>query len=106
MRHARDRIREFTVRSRQLLSVDAVVQGINMFLQGWVAYFKYGHSAVRVGKIRDYAINRLAIFIGQRHKRGRRFGLNVFACPTSAAWITGIVVQGQQTLAGKAECRR
>jgi hypothetical protein len=54
------------------------------------------HSAVRFGKIRDYTIHRLAIFIGKRHKRGRRFGLNVVAylSPNQCGLInlTGIVV--------------
>lgn len=79
MRHARDQIRELTARSRLLLPPEVVVQEINTFLRGWVAYFRYGHSAARLAKIRDYAILRLAIFIGKRHKRGRRFGLHVVA---------------------------
>jgi RNA-directed DNA polymerase len=37
MQRARDRIRELTVRSRLLLSVDTVVQDINRFLRGWAA---------------------------------------------------------------------
>jgi hypothetical protein len=65
--------------SRLLLSVETVVQDINRFLRGWVAYFGYGHSAIRFDKIRNYALERLAIFIGKPHKRGRRFGLNVVA---------------------------
>lgn len=44
-----------------------------------MAYFRYGHSAARFDKIRDYATLRLAIFIGKRHKRGRRFGLHAVA---------------------------
>ena len=79
MRHARDQIRALTVRSRLLLPPEAVVQDINVFLRGWMAYFRYGHSAARFAKIRDYATLRLAIFIGKRHKRGRRFGLNPVA---------------------------
>lgn len=79
MRHARDRIRELTARSGLLLPPEAVVQDINMFLRGWVAYFRYGHSTACLAKIRDYATLRLAIFVGKRHKRGRRFGLNVVA---------------------------
>jgi hypothetical protein len=70
------------------------------------------HSAVRFGKIRDYTIHRLAIFIGKRHKRGRRFGLNVVAYlppnpvrPDQPDWNRR-PTQGQQTLAGEAECRR
>lgn len=79
MQRARDRIRELTARSRLLLSVDTVVQDINRFLRGWAAYFRYGHSVHRFNLIRSYALQRLAIFIGKRHKRSRRFGLSVVA---------------------------
>jgi group II intron reverse transcriptase/maturase len=79
MQRARDRIRELTARSRLLLPVEAVVQDINLFLRGWAAFFRYGHSTIRFDKIRQYALQRLAIFIGKRHKRGRRFGLSVVA---------------------------
>ena len=79
MRHARDRIRDLTARSRLLLPPEVVVQEINMFLRGWVAYFRHGHSTARLAKIRDYASLLLAIFMGKRHKRGQRFGLNVVA---------------------------
>jgi group II intron reverse transcriptase/maturase len=96
MRHARDRIRELTARSRLLLPPEVVVQDINMFLRGWVAYFRYGHSADRFAKIRHYATLRLAIFVGKRHKRGRRFGLNavVYLSPDRYGLISmsGIVV--------------
>ncbi|GAA3512839.1 hypothetical protein GCM10023075_75210 [Streptosporangium album] len=96
MAHARDRIRELTHRSRLWMSVEAVVQEVNAFLRGWATYFKYGHSTIRIGKIRHYAIQRLAIFIGKRHKRGRRFGIDVVAyrSPDQCGLIklSGIVV--------------
>ncbi|MBV9729146.1 MAG: group II intron reverse transcriptase/maturase [Pseudonocardiales bacterium] len=79
MRHARDRLRECTARSRLLRPVTAVVEDMNMFLRGWSAYFRYGHSADRFDTISNYATERLALFIGKRHKRGRRFGLSVVA---------------------------
>jgi RNA-directed DNA polymerase len=75
MQRARDRTRDLTVRSRLLLSVETVVQDINLFLRGWAAYFRYGHSTARFGKIRNHALERLAIFVGKQHKRGRRFGM-------------------------------
>ncbi|NEE04797.1 group II intron reverse transcriptase/maturase [Phytoactinopolyspora halotolerans] len=77
MQRARDRIRELTVRSRLLLPVEWVVGDLNRFLRGWGGYFRYGHSAIRFEKIQQYAIDRLALFIGKRHKRGRGFGLSV-----------------------------
>jgi RNA-directed DNA polymerase len=79
MRRARDRIRELTVRSRLRLSVETVVGDINVFLRGWAQYFRYGHSTIRFGKIRNYALERLMLFIGKRHKRGRSFGMSVVA---------------------------
>lgn len=79
MQRARDRLRELTARSRLLLPVEAVVEDMNRFLRGWGAFFRYGHSAVRFGKISNYAQERLVLFLGKRHKRGRAFGWNVAA---------------------------
>lgn len=96
MRRAYDRIRQLTVRSRLLLDVDTVVGDINVFLRGWAGYFRYGHSAIRFDKVRNYALERLAIFVGKRHKRGRRFGLSLVAyqSPNRCGLISlkGIVV--------------
>jgi group II intron reverse transcriptase/maturase len=96
MRHARDRVRELTVRSRLRLSVESVVQDINMFLRGWAAYFRYGHSTIRLGKIRQYALERLAIFVAKQHKYARGYGLNavVYLSPNEYGLIrlTGTVV--------------
>ena len=79
MQRARDRIGQLTVRSRLLLPVEAVVEDLNRFLRGWADYFRYGHSAIRFGKIQQHARDRLALFIGKRHKRGRGFGWSVLA---------------------------
>jgi len=79
MRRARDRITEFTVRSRLLLPVEAVVVDLNRFLRGWANYYRYGHSATRFGKLQQHARDRLALFIGRRHKRGRGYGWSVLA---------------------------
>ncbi|WP_433621029.1 group II intron reverse transcriptase/maturase [Nocardia sp. CA-120079] len=77
MRRARERIGRLTLRSRLLLPVEAVVEDLNRFLRGWAGYFRYGHSTVRFAKIEDHARDRLALFIGKRHKRGRGFGRSV-----------------------------
>jgi RNA-directed DNA polymerase len=79
MWHARDRLRALTRSSRLLVSVEAIVGDMNMFLRGWGAYFRYGHSAARFTTISHYALERLALFVGKRHKRGRRYGLSVVA---------------------------
>lgn len=77
MRRARGRLRQLTARSRLLLPVEAVVEDMNVFLRGWGAFFRYGHSSVRFDKISGYALERLVVFIGKRHKRGRAFGWTV-----------------------------
>jgi group II intron reverse transcriptase/maturase len=79
MRHARDRLRALTLQSRLLRPVEAVVGDMNMFLRGWSAYFRYGHSSAHFATISNYALERLALFVGKRHKRGRAFGWNVVA---------------------------
>jgi hypothetical protein len=79
LQRARDRIRQLTIRSRLLLPVEVVVEDLNRFLRGWANYYCYGHSAIRFSKIQQHARDRLALFIGKRHKRGRGFGLSVLA---------------------------
>ena len=77
--HARDRIREITDRRRLLVPVEDVVQDINRFLRGWSGYFRYGNSDRSFDKIDQYAVDRLARFVGKRHKRGWGYGMNVVA---------------------------
>ncbi|MCA1677982.1 MAG: hypothetical protein LC790_15500 [Actinobacteria bacterium] len=74
MQRARDRIRELTDRRRLLVAVEQVVRELNAFLRGFAGYFRYGNSARQLAQIRRYAVERLALFIGKRHKRGRRYG--------------------------------
>jgi RNA-directed DNA polymerase len=79
MKHARDRIRELTRRSRLLLPVQVIVDEVNRFLRGWAAYFRYGNSAVRFEKIMHHVWTRIALVIAKRHKRSRAYGWSVLA---------------------------
>ena len=94
---ARDRIRELTRRSRLLRPVKWIVEDMNMFLRGWAAFFRFGNSAARFEKIRNYARMRLALFISKRHRRSRAFGWSVvtYQSPNQLGLITlsGIVVE-------------
>ena len=74
MQHARDRLRELTGRERLLLPVEEVVQDMNGFLRGWVAYFRYGNSAAHFERISFQARRRLALFVAKRHQRSSRYG--------------------------------
>ncbi len=49
--HARDRIRELTARPRLAVPVEYVVRDVNLFVRGWVGYFRYGNSADSFDKI-------------------------------------------------------
>ncbi len=80
VQHARDQIREMTSRRWMLLWPEAIVERLNAFLRGWAAYFRYGHSAQRLSKIRRYAQWRLAHFIRRRHRRSMMFGWRVLLC--------------------------
>jgi group II intron reverse transcriptase/maturase len=77
MKHARDRIRELTRRSRLLLPVGVIVDEVNRFLGGWAAYFRFGNSAVRFEKIMHHVWTRMALVIAKRHKRSRAYGWSV-----------------------------
>jgi RNA-directed DNA polymerase len=97
MQRARDKLREFTQRSWLTLRVETVVQDMNLFLRGWAGYFRFGHSTVRLNKIRQYALERLAIFIGKRRKsrHPRAFGMSALvhtADQYGLISLTGIVV--------------
>ncbi len=112
MQHARDRIRDLTARSRLRLWPELIAEDLNRFLRGWAAYFRFGNSADRFGKISEYARLRMALFVAKRTRRTRKFGWAVLACrsPDQLGLITlsGIVVAplSLQGLAGQAECRR
>ena len=97
MQRARDKLRQLTQRSRLVLSVEMVVQDMNLFLRGWANYFKYGHSTARLHMIRNYALDRLAIFIGKRHKsrHPRAYGMSMLlrtADQHGLVTLAGIVV--------------
>jgi RNA-directed DNA polymerase len=79
MRHARDRIREITDRSRLLLPPQVIVERLNAFLRGWAGYFRFGHSARHLSMIRRFAQERLARFVRARHKRSMGFGWRVLS---------------------------
>ncbi|MEV4244545.1 group II intron maturase-specific domain-containing protein [Streptosporangium canum] len=94
------------------MSVDAVVQDLNDFLRGWATYVKYGHSTIRISRIRYYATHRPTIFIGKRHKtrtalrhRRGRLPLAGPVRPDQAVWNRR-PARSRQALAGKAAYRR
>jgi group II intron reverse transcriptase/maturase len=111
VRHARDRIRSITARSRLLVPVEQIVEELNLFLRGWAGYFRYGNSALLLGQIRNYALRRLALWLSKRGNRRRAWGwgmTQVLLSPNHLGLISldGIVVPPRPLRAWKAECRR
>jgi RNA-directed DNA polymerase len=96
MQHVRDRIRELTDRRRLLLPVKVVVEDVNAVLRGWSGYFRFGNSAHHFTKVRNYALDRLALVVAKRHHRTRAYGWSVvaFQSPNQLGLISldGIVV--------------
>jgi group II intron reverse transcriptase/maturase len=111
VRHARDRIRSITARSRLLVPVEQLVDELNLFLRGWAGYFRYGNSALLLGQIRNYALRRLALWLSKRGNRRRAWGwgmAQVLRSPNHLGLISldGIVVPPRPLRAWKAERRR
>jgi group II intron reverse transcriptase/maturase len=111
VRHARDRIRSITARSRLLLPIKQIVEELNLFLRGWAGYFRYGNSALLLGQIRNYALHRLALWLSKRGNRRRAWGwgmTQVLLSPNHLGLISldGIVVPPRPMRAWKVERRR
>jgi RNA-directed DNA polymerase len=68
---ARARIRELTGRQLLFMPVEDVVTNLNRFLTGWAGYFRRGNSTTQFHKIDLYTADRLACWIGKRHKSRR-----------------------------------
>lgn len=68
---ARQKIRELTGRRRLWLSLEDVVADLGRFLTGWAGYFRHGNSTTQFHKLDLYTAERLARWIGKRHKARR-----------------------------------
>ena len=103
--HAPDRLRELTARSGLLVPVEEVVGSMNRFLRGWAGFFRIGNSALVIDKIRSYAVERLAIFVANLHRRRRRWGPRMIRLSPDCLGLvnlTGIVVAPRPNRAWRA----
>ena len=71
MQSARAKIRELTERRLLRLPLEDVVANLNRFLTGWAGYFRRGNSTTQFHKLDLYVAERLARWIGKRHKSKR-----------------------------------
>src|SRR5450631_4633437 len=94
VQHARDRIREITGRERLLLPAGWIVEDLNRFLRGWAGYFRYGNSALVLGQIRNYALQRLALWLSKKGNRRRAWGWGMTQVLLSPDRLGLIVLDG------------
>jgi RNA-directed DNA polymerase len=92
--HARDRIREITGRERLLLPAEWIVEDLNRFLRGWAGYFRYGNSARVLGQIRNYALERLALWLSKKGNRRRAWGWGIKQVLLSPDHLGLIILDG------------
>ncbi|HET9721076.1 MAG TPA: group II intron reverse transcriptase/maturase, partial [Solirubrobacteraceae bacterium] len=71
MQSARAKIRELTERRLLRLPLEDIVANLNRFLTGWAGYFRRGNSTTQFHKLDLYVAERLARWIGKRHKSKR-----------------------------------
>lgn len=71
MQAARQKISELTDRRLLLLPLEDIVANLNRFLTGWAGYFRRGNSTTQFHKLDRYVAERLARWIGKRHKARR-----------------------------------
>lgn len=76
MAAARERIRLLTPLARIGCPAIVIVQGLNRFLKGWGAYFRYGNATRQFKQLDAFVFERLARFIARKHgSRNWRRGL-------------------------------
>jgi len=78
MKSIKSKIRELTAK-RSILSwnIERVIIRLNLTLQGWMNYFRYGNSSKKFSLIDRYAQERLALWWSKKHqKSGRRWGVD------------------------------
>ena len=94
VQQARDRIREITARERLLLWPELIVEDLNNFLRGWAGYFRYGNSALVLGQIRNYALERLALWLSKKGNRRRAWGWGIKQVLLSPDHLGLIILDG------------
>ena len=94
VQHARDRIREITGRERLLVPAGWIVEDLNRFLRGWAGYFRYGNSALVLGQIRNYALQRLALWLSKKGNRRRAWGWGMTQVLLSPDHLGLIILDG------------
>jgi len=111
VQHARDRIRIITGRPRLLLPPGQIVQELNRFLRGWAGFFRFGNSALMLGQIRNYALQRLALWLSKRGHRRRAWGWGMTRVLLSPDHLGLVRLDGPSSRPdpsgpGEAECGR
>ena len=71
-----------------------VVEDLNGFLSGWAGYFRYGNSALVLGQIRNYTLERLALWLSKKRNRRRAWGWGIKQVLLSSDHLGLIILDG------------
>lgn len=72
--NVRKRVKD-AVMNNQFLSMKGIIEKVNPILEGWVNYYRVGHSSKAFSNVRDYVEKLIRRLLERRtRKRGRGFG--------------------------------
>ena len=99
MKSIKQKIKYFTRRDMNPVSIDEIVCKLNETVRGWSNYFHYGHGHRKLKKVKYYMEESLRLHLRYRHKlknRGAAYHrfprkyiyqyLNLYEVPTMPKW--------------------
>ncbi len=76
------------------MPAECIVEDLNRFLRGWAGYFRYGNSALVLGQIRNYALERLALWLSKKGNRRHAWGWGIKQVLLSPDHLGLIILDG------------
>jgi len=101
LERAKGRIREITRRSRGI-SLEAVIQELNSYLTGWVAYFRYAECKGHLQRLDEWIRHKLRCVKLKQRKRSKPIAdfLQSLGVPAWRAWLLALSGKGWWRKAG------
>jgi len=101
LERAKGRIREITRRNRGI-SLEAVIQELNSYLTGWVAYFRYAECKGHLQRLDEWIRHKLRCVKLKQRKRSKPIAdfLQSLGVPAWRAWLLALSGKGWWRKAG------
>jgi len=76
----KSRVTTMTARRRSLIPLEQIIREVNETVMGWVNYFHFRNSSIRLLQVRTHLEERMRIHLQKRHKiRDRKSGYKRFS---------------------------